>query len=290
MRIKEVYMKNRVSLSGLLCIPALLCFCVTGCATHKVHPEFKSRHANINKIAVMAPQIDAYLLTFKGDKNRLDYVCAIMDKAMVDGMEYAFSQKGYEIKKLDVGAAAQAADPGLKTATFNINKMFDKAVSDIKSGKQSKFTYSVGPDINLFADRSGSDVIIFIRGLGLEKSDDQIAGEVVKGVAVAVASAMVGVAYTPRIQASSVAMEVAVVDGDDGAILWYNCNMPAMGECSPRNNRQVSNLTRYLVLAFPNRAKKEDTAKNTKTDKADDSVHAAKDVSVAPVIISPVAR
>jgi hypothetical protein len=268
-----------------ICAVAVLCVFIAGCATYRAHPEFKERHKSIAKIAVMAPQVDAYLLTFKGDKNRLDYVCSIMEKAMVDGMEYTFSQKGYEIKKLDLGTSALARNPELKTAVFNINKLFDKALDDIRKGKQGKFTYSVGPDINLFADLSDSDAIIFMRGVGMEKSEGEIAKEVVKSVAVSVASAMVGAAYTPSIQTSAVTMDVAVVDANDGAILWYNNNAVGSNNYSPRNNRQVSTLTRYLVLAFPDRV-----AGQPPQQRASSSASNMKDLSVAPVMTPPVSR
>lgn len=236
------------------CVLAAVMLFASGCATAKFHPEFKERQKNVTKVAVVAPQIDAYLLTFKGDRNRLDYVAKIMEKAMVDGAEYTFSQKGYAVKKLDLSEAALAARPELRTAVFNVNKLVDKALSDMKMNKQRKFTYTVGPDVNPFADLSDSDVLVFMRAVGFEKSEGQIAQETVKAVAVTVASAMVGAAVTPTVQAGAVTIEIAVVDGNDGAVLYYNANGADAGNYSPRSNWQVSNLTRSLLLPFPDRA------------------------------------
>lgn len=276
--------------TGICVLVLLLSFSVTGCATYRTHPDFKERQKSIAKIAVMAPQVDSYMLTFKGDKNRLDFVGAIMEKAMVDGMEYTFSQKGYEIKKLDVGPSALAQNPEFKTAVFNINQLFDKALGDIKKGKQKTFTYSVGSDINRFADMSGSDAIIFMRGLGLEKSDGEITKEVIKSVAIAVAGAMVGVAYTPSIQVSSVVMDVAVIDANDGAILWYNYNNEVASNYSPRNNRQVSDLTRSLVLAFPESAERQAAKKKTVPKRISSNVRGTREMPAVPAITPPVAR
>ncbi|MDD5449717.1 MAG: hypothetical protein PHO42_03865 [Candidatus Omnitrophica bacterium] len=73
---------------------------ITGCATpYKMHPEFKERHKNIASAALMAPEVDAYVLTFQGDKKRLDDLSAKMEGVTIGAIEKIFSEKGYIIKK-----------------------------------------------------------------------------------------------------------------------------------------------------------------------------------------------
>lgn len=273
-----------------VCTALTLLIFMSGCAVCKTHPEFKERQKKIKKIAVMPPRVDAYLVTFKGDNNRLDYLAKIMEKAMVNGVEFAFSQKGYAIKKLELGDTALGKNSDLKTAVFNVNRLFDKALQDIKTNKEGKFAYSLGSDVNTFADLSDSDALVFMRGTGYEKSEGEIAKEVVKAVAVSVACAMVGAVAPSSIKTSAVAMDIVVVDANDGAILWHNFTTQQSNNFSPRSSWEVANLAQMLVMPFPDNAEKDTGKKETESKPAANDIVKTKDVQTTTVMAPPVAK
>ncbi|MDD5449716.1 MAG: hypothetical protein PHO42_03860 [Candidatus Omnitrophica bacterium] len=140
--------------------------------------------------------------------------------------------------------------------------MFDKTVIDISKRKQPKFTYTLGSEVNTFADLAGCDMLIFIKEEGLQKSAGEIAKDVVKSTVFTVACLLVGVVATPIPQTSATIMHVAFVDANDGAILWYT-NNGLNTNWSPNSDKQLFNLIKYLTGPFPDSAFKKKETKTT---------------------------
>lgn len=242
----RIFVKNIV----FFILACLIIVNISGCATYKVHPEFKERHKNIRSASMMPPTADAYLMTFKGDKKRLDDVVTLMEETTVKDIEDIFSKKGYIIKKLDLGKEALDAKPQLREALFTVNKLFTKSLEDILKGKKKTFTYSLGSDVNTFADLADSDVLVFVKEDGIKKS----AGEIAKDVTKSVLLAVVGVHSEVILHMTVV--HFAVVDSNDGAILWYNTNATnaALLKYDPANKKQLSGLLKILINPFPDSA------------------------------------
>lgn len=234
---------------------------VTGCATYKIHPEFKDRHKNIKSVSLMPPQIDAYMLNFQGDKKMLTELIPIMDKTTIEQLTKSMTEKGYELKKLDLSEDALKTNPDLRTNLFHINELFKKALEDIAKNKKSKFTYELGSDINTFSNLSNSDILVFIKEDGVKKSAGEIAKDLAKGLAISAACILIGAVYIPVPQAAATVVHVAVVDGNDGAILWYNNNLNTPNY-DPENQKQLANIVNSLIAPFP------DSMFKPKVDKA----------------------
>jgi len=260
----------------------------SGCATYQVHPEFKERQKKIHSISVMSPGIDAYVLTFQGDKKRLDDVADIMKTALVEEIEKIFAEKGYDIRKLDLSEEKLNANSDLKTAVFNINRLLDKSLSDIKQFKQPKFTYSLGSDVNTFGDISKSDVLIFVRGEGIELSTGEMAKEVTKALVLGVAAAFTGIMIMPCVAAGAY-VQVVIVDATDGAILWYNDNLYAKNggtQYYPRNKDSIKRLIKSLICAFPDDVRKSTATKGNELGVPQGGLKTTKDVAVSPAVVS----
>ena len=100
----------------------------------------------------MPPKVEAYVLTFQGDKKMLSELVPVMEKTTMEQIEKIFSEKGYAVNKLDLSEDNLSKNPDLRTSLFHINELFEKQLQDIQKRKKSKFTYSVEADANTFAN------------------------------------------------------------------------------------------------------------------------------------------
>jgi len=239
---------------------------VSGCATYKMHPEFKERHKTIKSVAIMPPQVEAYVLTFKGDRKMLTDLMPIMGKTTVDEIEKILSNKGYEIKKLDLTEDALKDKPDLRTSIFHINELFKKQLEDIAKNKKPKFTYTLGSDVNTFANLAECDILIFVKEDGVKKSAGEIAKDVAKGLMLTAACLLIGAVYIPIPQTAATVAHVAIVDGNDGSILWYNNNVTTPN-WDPENQKHVALLIKNIISPFPDSVFKQKGAKTKIVEK-----------------------
>lgn len=257
-----------------------------GCATpYNTHPEFKERHKSIRSAAIMPPEVDAYVLTFKGDKQRLHDVIPLMEKTTVEQIKEVLSEKGYEIKELDLSEESLERNPELRTSLFNVRKVFEKALADITKRKQRKFTYSVGSDVNIFADRADCDILVFVKEEGVKKSAGEVAKDVAKGAVLSAACLLVGAIYIPIPQLFATLVHIAIVDSNDGAILWYSNNSYNVN-WNPENQTQIARLVKSLIKRFPDSVFKDEIEKGTVEELAEEI---EQEKLVVPIVTDPLA-
>lgn len=254
---------------------------ISGCATYQVHPEFKERHKTIKSVSIMPPKVEAYILNFQGDKKMLSELVPVMEKTTIEKLEKVFSDKGYQVNKLDLSEENLSKNPNLRTSLFHINELFEKQLQNIQKRKKSKFTYSVEAEANIFANLSSSDVLIFVKEDGIKKSAGEIAKDVAKGLMISAACILVGAIYIPIPQTAATVVHVAIVDGNDGAILWYNNNITTPNY-DPENQKQLGVLIGSLVNPFPESVFKPKDAKAGIADKVKPVAAPGSEVSPAP--------
>ncbi len=225
-------------------------FNISGCATYQMHPEFKERHKSIKSYALMPLGIEAYVLSFRGDRKMLADLIPIMEKTTREQLEKIMSEKGYILKKLALSEYVLGKDQELRTALFHINEVFDKQLRDIQKRKKTKFTYDVGSDANIFADRADCDLLVFVKEEGVKKSAGEIVKDIARGAVLTAACLLVGAIYVPIPRAAVTIVQIAVIDGNDGAIIWYNTNITAP-DVDPENQKGISNLIKSLIKPFP---------------------------------------
>ena len=234
-----------------LLLAVSLMISTSGCATAiKKHPEFTERHKSINSVAVMPPEITAYKLTFQGDKIPLHELIPVMEEITVSEIKAQFEKKGYNVNKLDLSESALETNPDLRTAMFNVRKMFNKALEDIQKGRQKKFTYSLGSDVNVLADMANCDALIFVVEEGVKKSAGEIAKDMAQGVLLSAAALLIGVIVIPIPKTAATIIHVAVVDANNGDILWYT-NNKVSPDIDPENKGQLRSAVRGRVAGFP---------------------------------------
>jgi hypothetical protein len=238
----------------LLCKFLIVVFIISssGCASYRVHPEFKERHKNIRSVAVMPPDIEVYKLTFKGDKEPMYEVIAVATKQSKDEIEKIFNDKGYQVQELNLSEEKLKDEPDLRSALFNIRELYKKTLGDIAKRKQKKFTYSLGSDINQFADLANSDILVMMKAEGFKKTGGEIAKDIIKSTLIFAATlGSVFVHYTP----SAAVIYLAVIDGNTGDILWFNNNQ-ANPNIDMAKEKHIRVTLKRLLKAFPDSAYK----------------------------------
>jgi len=262
----------------------------TGCVkSYMMHPEFKTRHKDIFSASIVTPEVDAYMLTFKGDKKQLKDVAAIMEQTTIWEMKRVLRKKGYEVKDLDLSEKKLKKDPEMRTTLFNVRKLFNKSIGDIAMRKNKDHAYSIGPDVNVFAEEADCDILIFVKEEGMKKSAGENARGMAKTFLVSAASAIVGFGIIPVGIPNGTVVHIAVVDANDGAILWYANNVTAV-EYDPASRNQMSMLIKSLMGQFPkslNKQTAETRQKHQKESVTEKSVTPVK--SMTPAEIQPAA-
>lgn len=244
--MKAVFKKAFASL-----LAVSLMFSMPGCATAvKKHPEFAARRKNINSIAIMPPEITAYKLTFRGDKLPLHELIPVMEEITVSEIKTQFEKKGYKVNKLDLGESTLQANPDLRTALFDVRKIFNKALKDIQEGKQEKFAYMLGSDVNVFADIADCDALIFVIEEGVKKSAGEIVKDLAQSALLSAAALCVGIIVMPIPKTAATIIHVAIVDANNGDILWYTNNQLSP-DIDPENKSQLRSAVRGQVAGFP---------------------------------------
>lgn len=235
---------------------------LSGCASYQKHPDFIERQKKIYTAGVMPPDIEIFRLNFKGDK---DPMYDLMNKAVnfsKDEVEAIFAKKNYVVQKLDLTDTALEAAPELKTALFNVRNLFNRKLEEIKKRKEKQFTYSVGPDVNIFADLTDTDVLVFIKESGYKKTGGEIAKDIAKSVLFSAALAAVGGIGYMYIFPNIAVIQIAVVDSNTGDILWYNYNRDNP-DIDLGSEKATRNILRALFNPFPKRIAEEREIKST---------------------------
>lgn len=275
-----------------VCIVILIisfCFNASGCfKPFLIHPEFKQRHKQIFSAAIMEPDVDAYMLMFNGDQKRMTDLLPLMRRSTLINIENALRDKGYQVKNLNLTERVLKHNPELRTALFNVRGAFDKALNDIAKRRKKKFVYSIGSEVNIFADKANCDVLVFVKELGIKKSAGEVAKEVTKEILLTTACALIGVVRIPIPKISTTMLTIAVVDSNDGAILWYIDNKQNTG-FDPQNKEHLFMLAKSLIKHFPDAVNKgKDKKIDVKEGVEFSEKLSPKNAEIVPVSVKPV--
>lgn len=223
----------------------------TGCATTvRVHPTFTERHATIRVIAAMPPAVTIYRVTFTGDQELMPELIPPAVSTIIETAEGALTQKGYTVPHLDPNDSALTQNAELQAAMFNVQQVFGKRLEEMARRRFPRNeVYSLGPEVNRFADMSRSDVLLFAHCEGLKKSGGEITKDIAKTLLIGIAT--LG-HFVPMYPTSATALQLAMVDGDTGDILWYHSTLlNGTAQCDVANRRQLAAIVKGLLAPFP---------------------------------------
>ncbi|MBN1586052.1 MAG: hypothetical protein JW937_01330 [Candidatus Omnitrophica bacterium] len=234
---------HALALVGLIALGTML----SGCGMKWVHPDFEARSAQISRVAVVPMEIDVYKLTFGGEHEPMPEEIAQLTENSIETLEQTFSDKGYEIKKLDLSDAALLADPELRDAYHKLKGQYSQALKDISKRTKKKFEYKVGPEINILADEADTDALVFVAIDAFKKTGGQIAKDMAKTVLIGVLTGSVMIHNT-----SAANMLVGMIDGNNGDILWLNNNATEQA-VNVSNQEKSSKVLSRVVKKYPRR-------------------------------------
>lgn len=221
--------------------PGLLLVCLSlaaaaGCASFVPprHAEFRKRHPTIRTVAVLPPDVEVYKLTFKGDRDMMWELLPPIRQRAQEELERTLAKRGYQVQPLNAGDDVLQQDPALRTSLYMVRELFAKQAQEYHKHFFRRFTYSIGPEINVFADRADADALVIVRCFGLKKTGGEIAGNWAQTILVAAAT--LG-AVVPVQSPSITIVQMALLDGVTGDILWYTHNSVDSGFDIAREQR-----------------------------------------------------
>lgn len=230
----------------------------SGCASYRVHPEFKERHPRIVSMAVLPPDFEVYRLSFKGDKDPMHDVTKRASDIIQDELSREIKSKGYQVQPMDLSEKALSQKPEVRSAWHTVKELHAKALSDFLKGRQKKFTYSVGPDVNILGDHAQCDTLVLVKGEGVKKTGGEIAREV-----------FFHILFGTGVMPSDTTLWISFIDGNTGDVLWLNTNADNRysRDADPADTARLRTVVERLADPFPKSASLEMEEKSRKAKK-----------------------
>ena len=196
-----------------------------GCAeltTVREHPEFASQTRKIARVAILPPEVEYTRLVFTGDNERDPKQERSIAATLVAVSAPGFRERGYTVSETDIRKQI-AEDPDLAYELEQLRNAYNTAAQELYDGKSvsvedsAKFKVTLGPMVNLLADRADADGLVLMRYSGFSKSDGLMNKERLGN---ALLAGLTGVYYEPA--RTGGALEIALIDGTTGEVLWCN--------------------------------------------------------------------
>jgi len=210
---------------GFLAVTAIALM-LAGCTTTvRKHPEFAQRRAKIANVAVLPPDVEVVRVVFKGDNQLLNEEAARIRSRLPDLIAAAMRKQGFTVKEAGLDEQHFAEKPDLRFQTTQLQDAFARAdqqmfkVVQMSKSEAENYKTTLGTDVITIADHADVDALVVAKMNGFKKSGGEIAKDVAITVLIAVATLGNAVATQPTKGAS---LQVALVDGTTGDILWAN--------------------------------------------------------------------
>lgn len=196
----------------------------SGCATTtpiRQHPDFASAARKVQSIAILPPDVEHVRIVFNGDNERLTEKERTIADQLSQSFEATLKSKQYTVRS----SIASKQEEAKKNVDFELQQvrtayneaakqLFEKPANEEES---KKYRVSLGPVVNPVASLMEADALLYVRYYGFEKSAGQQAKDIMAGALLAV---LTGTAVVRP--AEGAALEVALIDGATGDVLWAN--------------------------------------------------------------------
>ncbi|GIW42220.1 MAG: hypothetical protein KatS3mg076_2797 [Candidatus Binatia bacterium] len=224
---------------------------VSACTTTvRKHPGFEERRKELRSVAVMPPEVEIVRVVFRGDNEELREEAEAVSQRLAELLEAELRRRGFEVKPVRLAEPELSQDADLRFELTQIRATFaEKSAEMFQVGRMSKsealaYEASLGPSVNRFADRAGVDALCFVRMAGWKKSGGEIARDWTMTLLLGAATAG-GLVRVPH--AKGAGIEVALVDGTTGDVLWAN----AAGKYGDFEGKGLESMVEDLFEGFP---------------------------------------
>ncbi|MCM2679706.1 hypothetical protein [Echinimonas agarilytica] len=222
-----------------LCALVILSGCAANYTSERAHPDYVNNKVDIERIAIVPPIVEYNSLEFSGENVPIPEREEEMKQIIVDFAAEELRARGYEpvvVKREEVEAELDNYNIDLGKLREQYSQirdvLYEKSV--VKIEDSVKFEQSVGEAAAIVASYSDADAVLLMRYYAYEKTSGAIAKDVAVSVLVAALTGGVGVQPT-----SGEAVEVAVLDGISGNVLWTNhASLPSVEAASLKHAMQ----------------------------------------------------
>lgn len=193
------------------------------CATRisvREHPEFATRKASIANILVVPPLVEIRRRVASGEIETLKDEAERVANDLTGIVINEFSTRGF---KGVSGKEKISQDPNLVKTTDDMFRELSAAIwqplTDVE--KEAKnFKHTLSRDLSGLATTTSTDTIVFVKFGGFTRSGGDVAREFGSAMLVGVFTA--GLFVPPKNPSGAAVLDLALVDGRSGDILWAN--------------------------------------------------------------------
>jgi len=232
---------------GVLAALVLMSSCTPMMTSVRQSPDFAGTQRSVRVVAVLPLDLEHYLINFNTGNER-DVTKEIEIKTeLSENIKAELEKRGYIVKTDLVervggdGKQFSAEYEQLRTAYAQAsNELY--ARRNVPVDESTKFKASVGSAANIFATADDADALLVVRYSGFDKSGAQMTQEILLGAASSLASSRAArgssssggksgpqpypssVQMNPAAAPNGKAIEVALIDGASGDVLWANAD------------------------------------------------------------------
>lgn len=207
--------------SMALLVSAMLAGCGT-MTTVRSHPDFVAQKRVVRTIALLPADVESVKLNFTGDNERNHEAESQLQTELADATEQTLQNFGYQPSRTLLDAMLKG-DKQLSFEFEQLKEAYSRASQElyqkgrIPESEAKSFKAGVGPAVNVLALAAEADALFFVRYRAYSKSGGMVAKDI---IAASLLAAVTGVMAVPAKDSSAV--EVALIDGATGDILWSN--------------------------------------------------------------------
>lgn len=226
-------MKIQKTKAGFLLMAVIL---LAGCAgTMRTHPDFATHRAKLRAVAVISAEVDFFQRTATINDPKPEFNKEVSNVAK-KALENVLAQGQIKVISAGLSDSLLSADQELALSLTRVKQSFAAACDSIARRKKKTLSDVLSPEIGYFADHVQTEYLIFARGSGYQSSGGAKGKDIV----------MAGL-FGSGIQWNGLFLEVALVDGNTGQVLWYNRNTDSDSNYKPRELNSAEELCRKLL-------------------------------------------
>ncbi|MGY6214660.1 hypothetical protein ACW73L_05795 [Methylolobus aquaticus] len=238
-----------------LCL-SLLCACATTPSLVRQHQDFAAHCAGIRRVAVVPPNVRLYLVHLGGLKEGLSGQMPRVAEALIQVIGEELTRQGFEAATIQQAQGARL-DSAALFREAEISRLYAQISSEMagRPGTPSRhrnIECTLGQDAKDLAAFARSDGLIFVNFAGWKRSGGSVATEMAFKVLLTLAGG-----YLPQDPIGASELEIALVEGGTGDILWTNrvANTRFGFDRPDFDMQELRGMTKELFEGFPQRSK-----------------------------------
>ena len=198
---------------------------LTGCAGNssvRLHPQLQQELININSVAIVPPEVSVEEQAVDGENQRLkEREDEILGEILTIANEQ-LAEKGFRVVSYDFNNEISRNEDFAYTVN-QVKEAYGEARKilyvdqDRAENEEQALTANVGSVINAVSQKTGADSLLLINYSGIKKSGGSVAKDITVGVIIGLLTG-----YVPVSAMEASYVEVALIDGRTGDVLWTN--------------------------------------------------------------------